>query len=82
MLLLAALTDPGRAAALLQGSLTAYEGFDLTASEIANLQTIRAATLADFAVAAHQLFYGEDLRQEMERPASPTPPGSWERASA
>ena len=65
-LLVSTLTDRGRKDALLHGSATAFDGFDLSAGEIADLLSIRAETLEDFALHAHALFYGEDLLLEEE----------------
>ncbi len=61
MMLALTVTDPGRKAALLGGSPTAYEGFDLSAPEQQALLGIKAEALEDYAYQAHKLFYGEDL---------------------
>ncbi len=55
-------TDPSRKTALLHGSPTAYEGFDLSEQERQSLLAIKADALEDYAYQAHKLFYGEDLR--------------------
>jgi hypothetical protein len=65
-LLIIALTDRRHAEDLLRGCPTAYEGFDLSASEIRDLMHIQAKSLADFAQQAHWLLYHEDLRQEID----------------
>ena len=65
-LLIIALTDRRQAEALLRGSPTAYEGFDLSANEIRDLSEIEAKSLAEFAQQAHWLLYREDLSQEID----------------
>jgi hypothetical protein len=65
-LLVSTLTDRGRKDALLHGSVAAFDGFDLSAGEIADLLSIRAETLEDFALHAHALFYGENLLLDEE----------------
>lgn len=67
-LLIIALTDRRQAEALLGGSSTAYDGFDLSAGEIRDLMNIQAKSLADFAQQAHWLLYQEDLSQETDPP--------------
>ena len=67
-LLIIALTDRRQADALLRGSPTAYEGFDLSAGEIRDLMNIQAKSLAEFAQQAHWLLYNEDLSQDSDPP--------------
>ena len=58
-LLLAALTDRRREVALLDGCLSAYDGFELSSEEIKTLSSIQHETLAAYAAQAHLLLYDE-----------------------
>lgn len=66
-----ALTDPQRKDLLLSQSPGAYDGFDLSAEELAELRAIQARTLEEFALHAHRLFYGEDLSLPDSLPIGP-----------
>ena len=81
-LLIIALTDRRQAEALLHGSPTAYEGFDLSAGEVRDLMNIQAKSLAEFAQQAHWLLYQEDLSQETDRPLVQHAPALTERPCA
>lgn len=60
-MLATAVTDRRHREALLCGTPESYTQFDLSADEVKALQTIQANSLEEFALAAHQIFYGEDL---------------------
>ncbi len=62
-LLVTTLTDRRHKDLLLSHCPVAYEGFDLSAPERADLLNIEARTLEEYALQAHLLFYGEDLTQ-------------------
>jgi hypothetical protein len=67
-LLATSLTDLGRKDLLLSRCPAAYEGFDLSTHELADLMSIEAQTLEEYALQAHRLFYGEDLSSPEEPP--------------
>jgi hypothetical protein len=81
-LLVTTLTDRQRKDALLSGCPTAYEGFELSDREVSALLHIEAATLEEYALQAHRLFYGEDLTLECDQPLQRRSPAPHKRASA
>ncbi len=66
-MLATALTDRRHREAVLCGAPESYTQFDLSDDEVKVLCTIQATTLEEFALAAHKIYYGEDL--SFARPA-------------